>query len=143
MSGPGRGRPNKSRLQGCRLRKLHANLCQIARSRMTSDAVRLKKFLPLASIAASLASQCAVCLAVSSAVRSKFHLHLEELGNAVNIFLAQAGKCRHSRLRTAILDQRSDLLVLLVMQDNDRPDQVRRLPAPRSLPVTARTIRDI
>jgi hypothetical protein len=86
---------------------------------MACGAIGLKEFLSLARIAAGLASEPAVCLAIRPAIRGKLHLQLDELRNIVNVVLRETRKRGHSRLRTAVLDEPADFLILLVMQDHD------------------------
>src|SRR5437764_893604 len=56
-----------------------------------------------------------------------FHLHLEILRKVVNVGWREARKRGHAVLRAAILDYRTDFLVLLVVQNHHRAHQARRL----------------
>ena len=66
----------------------------------------------------------AVRLSIGPAIRGEFHLHVQELGDVVDVVLAQIRKRGHAGLGPPVLDDRTDLLVLLIVQHRDGANQV-------------------
>src|SRR5579884_1391256 len=96
---------------------------------MTTRAVFIEECFPMLWIAACLTAQTGIRLTVCSAVGGQFNLQLYELRNVVNVFRRKVRKCRHSGLRTAALNDGSNLFVLFIVQNDGGSHQVRALRA--------------
>src|SRR5205823_3630658 len=86
-------------------------------------------FFAFFGVTGDLVSHAAVSLAVESAICGELDLEFEELGDIVDVVLRYLRKARHTRLRTAVLDYRTDLFVFFIMENGDGSDEIWRLTA--------------
>ena len=103
-------------------------------------ALTVEKLLAFLSVAGDLVSDVCIRLTIRSAVRRQLNLQLQKLADVVDIVLRQARKAWHTSLRTAVLDYRTDLFILFVMEHSDGPHQIWRLASARILTVAAAAV---
>src|SRR5262249_2911659 len=80
---------------------------------------------------------------VEPSVRDQFHLHVQILGDVVDLFLAEIRERRHSLFGEALRQHRSDGFALLIVEDGHRADQVRTFRASRLVAVAEAAIRGV
>jgi hypothetical protein len=111
------------------LPELGTDFREVACRGMATRAIRFEKCLAERGISGYFVPQVAISLTVGAAVGRQFHLHLQELRDAVDLFARELREGWHPRLRASSFDERANSFILLVMEYDHGSKQIRRLRA--------------
>ena len=102
--------------------------------------MRIKELLAFGRIPAGLASLPGVKRFIKSTVGSVFDLQMKIFGDVVDLLVGQIWEGRHTAFGAAAFNYLTNIVTLLVMQDERGTDKVRSLRTTRVLTVTGSAV---